>query len=189
MLAAERGRGGERSAAVTKNSPLYDSLQPRGLDGGNEELRTVGVGTGVGHAQQSRLGVLELEVLILELVAVDRLATGTVSVGKVTALEHKVGDNSVEGRVGVAETLFAGAESSEVGGGLPRGERGERRVVFVREHLPVTHLGDNVVEQLEGDSTGRSAVDRNVKVTVAAIPLLDQPSAYLFQSGPNSRHC
>lgn len=68
--------------------------------------------------------MLELEVLVLELVAVDRLATGTVAVGEVTALEHKVGDDSVEGRVGVAEALFAGAEGTEVGGGLGRERRG-----------------------------------------------------------------
>lgn len=93
-------------------------LQPRGLDGGDEELRTVGVGSGVGHGQQSRLGVLELEVLIGELVTVDGLSTGTVSVGEVTTLQHEVGDDSVEGRSGVAETLFTGAQGSEVGGGL-----------------------------------------------------------------------
>ena len=40
-------------------------------DGRDEELRAVGVLSGVGHGQQTRLGVLELEVLIRELVAVD----------------------------------------------------------------------------------------------------------------------
>lgn len=33
--------------------------------------------TGVGHGQQSRLGVLQLEVLVGKLLAVDGLATGT----------------------------------------------------------------------------------------------------------------
>jgi hypothetical protein len=99
---------------------LGDSLQPRGLDGSDEELRTVGVGSSVGHRQQSRLGVLELEVLIGKLVAVDGLSTGTVSVGEVTALQHEVGDDSVEGGSGVAEALFTGAQGSEVGGGLKR---------------------------------------------------------------------
>lgn len=99
-------------------SAVGDSLQPRGLDGSDEELRTVRVGSGVSHRQQSRLGVLELEVFILELVAVDGLSTGTVSVGEVTALQHEVGDDSVEGGAGVAEALFTGAQGSEVGGGL-----------------------------------------------------------------------
>ena len=51
------------------------SIQPRGEYGGDEELRAVGARTGVGHGQQALLVVLELEVLILKLLAVDGLAT------------------------------------------------------------------------------------------------------------------
>lgn len=58
-------------------------VQPGGLDGADEELRAVRVRSGVGHAQDSRAGVLQRKVLILELVAVDRLASGAVVVGKV----------------------------------------------------------------------------------------------------------
>ena len=43
----------------------------RGDDGGDEELRAVGVLSSVGHGQLALLGVLELEVLVGELVAVD----------------------------------------------------------------------------------------------------------------------
>ena len=43
----------------------------RGDGGGDEELGTVGVLTGVGHGEETLLGVAELEVLIGELVAVD----------------------------------------------------------------------------------------------------------------------
>jgi len=43
----------------------------RSDDGGNEELRAVRVRSGVGHGELALLGVLELEVLILELVTVD----------------------------------------------------------------------------------------------------------------------
>ena len=43
----------------------------RGDDSRDEELGAVGVLAGVGHGQQTGLGVLELEVLILELVTVD----------------------------------------------------------------------------------------------------------------------
>lgn len=38
-------------------------------------LASVGVGPGVGHGQDSGLGVLELEVLVSELLAVDGLTT------------------------------------------------------------------------------------------------------------------
>lgn len=49
----------------------------RGNNGGDEELRTVGVLAGIGHGQLALLGVLELEVLIGELVAVDYWQTNT----------------------------------------------------------------------------------------------------------------
>ena len=45
----------------------------RSDDGGDEELRAVGVLAGVSHREEARLGVLELEVLVRELVAVDYL--------------------------------------------------------------------------------------------------------------------
>ena len=37
-----------------------------------------------------------------------------VATGEVTALEHEVGDDAVEGRALVAESLLAGAKSTEV---------------------------------------------------------------------------
>lgn len=50
------------------------AIEPRGDDGSDEELGAVGVGAGIGHGEEAGLGVSELEVLILELLAVDRLA-------------------------------------------------------------------------------------------------------------------
>ena len=47
----------------------------RGDDGGDEELRPIGVLAGVGHGEETLLRVLELEVLVGELLAIDRLAT------------------------------------------------------------------------------------------------------------------
>ena len=43
----------------------------RGDNGGDEELRAIGVLAGVGHGQEALLRVLELEVLVLEAVAID----------------------------------------------------------------------------------------------------------------------
>lgn len=40
------------------------AVQPGGGNGGNEELRALGVGAGVGHAQVARSLVLDLEVLV-----------------------------------------------------------------------------------------------------------------------------
>ena len=90
------------------------SVEPGGLGGADEELGSVGVGTSVGHGQDSGGIVLELEVLILELVAVDGLASSSVVVGEVTALAHEVGDDPVEDTALVAESLLSSAESTEV---------------------------------------------------------------------------
>lgn len=43
----------------------------RGNDGGNEKLGAICVRAGVGHGEETLLGVLELKVLVLELVSVD----------------------------------------------------------------------------------------------------------------------
>jgi hypothetical protein len=93
--------------------------------------------------------VLQSEVLVGELLAVDGLATSAlgrlasapravfgssgdayVVAGEVTALEHEVGDNAVEAGSLVAESVLASAELPEVAGGL----------------------GDNIVEEVEGDA-------------------------------------
>jgi len=66
------------------------SIQPGGLDGGDEELRSVGILTSIGHGQKTRASVAKLEVLIGETVAIDRLATGSVVLGEITTLNHEV---------------------------------------------------------------------------------------------------
>jgi hypothetical protein len=45
------------------------SVQPRSDDSGDEKLGSIGVGTGVGHRQKSRLAVFELEILIYKISA------------------------------------------------------------------------------------------------------------------------
>ena len=52
------------------------AVEPRGHDGGDEELGAVGVGAGVGHREHEWLAVVELEVLVRELLAPDGLSTG-----------------------------------------------------------------------------------------------------------------
>eukprot|EP01043_Picozoa_sp_COSAG02_P049475 COSAG02_NODE_4971_length_4771_cov_1.547303_2_plen_235_part_00 len=104
------------------------AVEPRGLDGAEEELGAVGSRASVGHGKDTRAGVLELEVLIGELGAVNGLAAGARAVGEIAALDHEVGDNAVEGGALVVErlaglslALLASAECAEVLDGLRDG--------------------------------------------------------------------
>ena len=87
------------------------AVQPGGDDGGHEELRTVGVGSSVGHGEEEGAIVLKLKVLVVELVSVDGDSSSSVVVGEVTSLEHKVGDDTMEDRSLVAQSLGARLES------------------------------------------------------------------------------
>lgn len=62
--------------------------------------------------------MLQLEVLVLKLSSVDGLSAGSIVVGEVTTLEHELGNDTMERRLGETEALLVGAESSEVLGGL-----------------------------------------------------------------------
>ena len=94
------------------------AVEPGGEHGGDEELRPIGVGAGIGHGEQKGAVVLELEVLVGKLCAIDRLAAGAVVVGEVAPLEHEVGDDAVEGATLVAEPVLMGAKGPEVFGRL-----------------------------------------------------------------------
>lgn len=79
-------------------------IEPSCLDSANEELASVGVTASVGHGENTGTGVLQLEVLVRELATVNGLAASTIALGKVTTLDHKVLDNSVERRALIAVT-------------------------------------------------------------------------------------
>lgn len=106
-------------------------VQPGRLHRRNEELGAVGVGPRVRHREDAGRRVLQREVLIGELVAVDRLATGAVVVGEVAPLTHEVGDDTMERRPLVPETLLAGAQGAEV----------------------LRSLGDDVIAKLQNNMT------------------------------------
>jgi len=100
------------------------AVEPLRLRCADEELRSVGSGTGVGHGQNAGAGVLLHEVLVCELGAVDRLATCTVSGSEVTALAHEVRDHTMEDRsleverlAAATDSLLTGAKGAEVLGG------------------------------------------------------------------------
>jgi len=80
-------------------------IQPVGLHRGDEELRSIGVGAGVGHGEEARRAVLHQEVLIVELWPVDRLTSSAIKVLKVSSLEHEVRYDPVEDSAAVGESL------------------------------------------------------------------------------------
>lgn len=98
--------------------------------------------------------MLQLEVLILELGAVDRLPARTVASREVSALDHELLDDPVEGRALVREQLAGFAFTL-----LPRAERAE----------VLSCLGNNVIIEFEGHSAFRFRADTKVEEDSAAL--------------------
>jgi hypothetical protein len=63
--------------------------------------------------------VLELEVLVWELGAVNALAARAVTLREVATLNHELLDHTVEGRALVAEVFLARGQGTEVLSSLP----------------------------------------------------------------------
>jgi len=93
-------------------------IQPSRHCSRDEELAAICVWPSIRHGEQILLVVGQLEVLVREFLAVDRLSAGTVAAGEVAALKHEAGDDAVEGAALEAEAFLAGAEGFEVLGGF-----------------------------------------------------------------------
>ena len=79
-----------------------------------------------------------------ELLAIDRLATCTVTLGEVATLEHELGDDTVESRPSVTETILACGKLTEV----------------------ARRLGHNVVTELEDDAASGGATNGDIELYV-----------------------
>ena len=124
------------------------SVEPLGLDGAEEELRSVGVWSSISHGEDSWSGVLLLEVLVWELLSVDGFSSSSVSAGEVSSLDHEVRDDAmklgsleVEWLSRLSDSIFSGAESAEITGGL----------------------WDNVIVKLHDDTSGSLTTDGDVE--------------------------
>lgn len=117
------------------------SIEPGSRGNSDEELRSVGVGTSIGHREGSGGTVLDLEVLVFELLAVDGLSSGSIAIGEVSSLEHELRNHSVEDGALVAEAFFASAQGSEVFGSI----------------------GHDVLVELDDDPTSGFASNRHVE--------------------------
>lgn len=109
-------------------------VQPAGLNSGDEELASVGVGASIGHGHDARSSVLQLEVLVSKLAAIDGLATSAVVVGEVATLAHEVGNDAVEDAALVTKALLSSAQSTEVLSGLGHHITAERITRVTRVH-------------------------------------------------------
>lgn len=100
------------------NGPKHNvlSIEPLSLCGADKELGAVRVGPSIGHGENPWPGMLESKVLISKLLPVNRLATGSIVTGKVTALTHELGNDAVENGAFETEALFSSAKSAEVFG-------------------------------------------------------------------------
>jgi hypothetical protein len=81
-------------------------------------------------------------VLTSKFLAIDRLATSAVAAGEITALKHELGDHTVELGAFIAKPVLASCELPEVSCGI----------------------GDDVVIELEYDSTRFLTTDLDVKL-------------------------
>ena len=94
--------------------------------------------------------MLQLEILILELGAIDRLAACAVESGEVAALRHEVRNDAMENGV---------SEMNGLAGKL-------RLSFFSRTQLPeiLRSQRHHVLEELKLNAAGRFLVDLNVKI-------------------------
>jgi len=100
-------------------------VQPRSLNSGDKELRTIRVGSGVSHRHDAWSRMLQSKIFVFEFVSVDGFASSTVVIGEITSLAHEVGDDAMECRALVSIALLTGAQSTEVLTGL-RGDIGAK---------------------------------------------------------------
>eukprot|EP00193_Tetraselmis_chui_P009225 CAMPEP_0177756756 /NCGR_PEP_ID=MMETSP0491_2-20121128/3277_1 /TAXON_ID=63592 /ORGANISM="Tetraselmis chuii, Strain PLY429" /LENGTH=158 /DNA_ID=CAMNT_0019272357 /DNA_START=215 /DNA_END=691 /DNA_ORIENTATION=- len=89
------------------------AVQPGGLRGGDKKLDPLVFGPALAMLKDA-LGMRDLEILILEVTSVNRPAPRSISALKVSALDHKVFDDAVEGAASVAKPLLTRSELSKV---------------------------------------------------------------------------
>ena len=79
-------------ALLIINSAKHNMLvvQPLGLDSGDEELSSIGVGSRVSHGEETRRPVLHQEVLIIEAATINTGSTCTIKILKVSALKTTI---------------------------------------------------------------------------------------------------
>ena len=99
--------------------------------------------------------MLQLEVLVSKLLAVDALTTSAVAFGEITALQHEVGNDTVECTIFESESFLASAQRSEIFRGL------RYNILSKLKQFPKSIVSD--------------------KLTTNECSLYDAPSPWMFQ--------
>jgi len=109
---------------------------------GYEELRTIGVGTGVGHGEDAGF-VMTAMGLAFTLEFVTGITTAA-SI-RATTLDHEVGNHPVKGQ-SVVKFARGEVEEGANGDGCVIGEEGEVDVALAGLHsnFDIVHVGDNL---------------------------------------------
>lgn len=79
----------ETGSVVDDTEDGVTTVQPWSWHKGEEKLTAIGVLAGVGHAQHSRLSVVQHKVLILKVISVDGEGASTITAGDVAALDYQ----------------------------------------------------------------------------------------------------
>jgi hypothetical protein len=120
------------------------AVEPLRLAQRDEELGAVRVRPAIGHGHDAGARVLEVEVLVVELRAVDGLGASAIVVCEVPAVDDELLHHAMEEAALVPVTLFTSAQRSEV----------------------LSGHGRDVRSQLYHDPAERGAVRRQVKVNL-----------------------
>ena len=123
------------------------TIKPAGWDSGDEELRAIGVLSGIGHREESRFGMFYLEVLVFEFFSVDRFTSSAVEVGEVSSLEHELRDHPVEDGTLVAISLLSIAKLLKV----------------------LSGFGDDIIVKFEGDPAERACLGCDVEKDLSLV--------------------
>src|SRR5947209_593625 len=80
--------------------------------------QTIGIFARICHAEKTLLGMLQLEILVLKLVPIDRFSTCTVSFGEIPTLDHELLDDPMKSGTFISEPLFSSCKGTKVLCGL-----------------------------------------------------------------------
>ena len=119
----------------------------------DEELGAVRVWAGVCHREDIRLRVVQVEVLIVKLKAVDALSAFAVTCGEISTLSHEVWDDPVEGAALVPELVA-------IDGG--------DTVVLSKLDKVFDSPGDDVTEKPEDNAIHWHTIDGDIKVDLVS---------------------